>query len=208
MIHGYHVIWGTYGFWLPNDPRGSWSDVFVYSWELARFGRSTKSIDRVDVEPEHYAVWRAEARKALKYPPVTLSGHQALAASEGFGRFAQKSRLAVWACSILPEHVHLVLGRHRYKIEQAANLLKGEATRRLLEKELHPMKQFQKSEQDRLPSVWGENQWKVYLDSEEAIEKAIRYVEENPVRENKPRQHWSFVTAFDGLSQSGWTTYA
>ncbi len=206
MIHGYHVIWGTYGFWLPNDPRGSWSD-FVYSWELARFGRATKSIDRIDVEPEQYFVWRMQARRALKYPQVTLTGHQSLVAGEGFGRFAQKSQLGVWACSILPEHVHFVLARHRYKIEQAANLLKGEATRRLLEKNLHPMKQFQKSEQDRLPSVWGENQWKVYLDSEEAIENAIRYVEENPAREDKPRQDWSFVTPFGGLDQSAWTTY-
>jgi len=205
MIHGYHVIWGTYGFWLPNDPRGSWSE-FVYSWELARFGRATKSTDRVNVEPEQYAIWRAEARKTLKYPPVTLSGRQALAAGEGFGRFAQKSQLAVWACSILPEHVHLVLARHRYKIEQAANLLKGAATRRLLEKNLHPMKQFQKSEDVRLPSVWAENRWIVYLDSEDAIEQAIRYVEENPVREGKPRQHWKFVTPFAGLGP-GWTTY-
>lgn len=39
MIHGYHLIWGAYGFWLPNDPRGSWSD-FVYSWELERLSAS------------------------------------------------------------------------------------------------------------------------------------------------------------------------
>jgi len=26
MVRGYHVIFGMYGFWLPNDPRGSWSD--------------------------------------------------------------------------------------------------------------------------------------------------------------------------------------
>lgn len=25
MVIGYHVIFSTYGFWLPNDPRGSWS---------------------------------------------------------------------------------------------------------------------------------------------------------------------------------------
>jgi REP element-mobilizing transposase RayT len=206
MIHGYHVIWGAYGFWLPNDPRGSWSD-FVYSWELARFGRATKSLDRVDIEPLEYGLWRAEARRSLKYPPVTLNGYQALAVAEGFARFAQKNRLMVWACSILPEHVHLVLGRHRYKIEQAANLLKGEATRRLLETNLHPMKQFQISEQRRLPSLWGESQWKVYLDSEEAIENAIRYVEENPERERKRRQRWSFVTRFRGIGRSGWTTY-
>jgi REP element-mobilizing transposase RayT len=206
MIHGYHVIWGAYGFWLPNDPRGSWSDL-VYAWELARFGRATKSIDRLDIESEQYALWRDKARRSLKYPPVTLNGHQALAVAEGFARFAQKSRLMVWACSILPEHVHLVLGRHRYKIEQAAILLKGEATRRLLEKNLHPMKQFQVSEQHRLPSVWGENLWKVYLDTEQAIENAIRYVEENPEREGKPRQRWSFVTPFSGISKSGWITY-
>ena len=37
MILGSHVIFSAYGFWLPNDPRGSWSD-FVGSWELFRFG--------------------------------------------------------------------------------------------------------------------------------------------------------------------------
>jgi len=26
MIVGYHVIFGMYGFWLPNDPSGSWSE--------------------------------------------------------------------------------------------------------------------------------------------------------------------------------------
>jgi hypothetical protein len=37
MVLGSHVIFGTYGFWLPNDPRESWSD-FVGSWKLAHFG--------------------------------------------------------------------------------------------------------------------------------------------------------------------------
>jgi REP element-mobilizing transposase RayT len=207
MIHGYHVIWGTYGFWLPNDPRGSWSD-FVYAWELARFGRATKSLDRTDVEPAQYALWRAAARQALKYPPVTLSGRQARAIAEGFGQFARKSELGIWACSVLPEHVHLVLSRHRYKIEQAVKLLKGEASRRLLEVNLHPMKRYRKSVQERLPAVWGENQWKVYLDSEEAIENAIRYVEKNPLREGKRSQRWTFVRPFEGIPKGGWVTYS
>jgi hypothetical protein len=51
MVHGYHVIIGAYGFWLPNDPRGSWSD-FVGKWELVRFGRSTKSSDRAELTPD------------------------------------------------------------------------------------------------------------------------------------------------------------
>jgi len=27
MVLGYHFIFSAYGFWLPNDPRGSWSDT-------------------------------------------------------------------------------------------------------------------------------------------------------------------------------------
>ena len=44
MIHGYHVILPMYGFWLPNDPRGSWSE-FVRKWELTRFGDGTQTRD-------------------------------------------------------------------------------------------------------------------------------------------------------------------
>jgi hypothetical protein len=60
MIHGYQVIWGTYGFWLPNDPRDSWSD-FVGSWELVRFGKATKSLERLDRDSRQWALWRAAA---------------------------------------------------------------------------------------------------------------------------------------------------
>ena len=42
MVHAYHAIFGAYGFWLPNDPRGSWT-TFVGSWELNPFGPATKT---------------------------------------------------------------------------------------------------------------------------------------------------------------------
>lgn len=43
MIHGYHVILGMYGFRLPNDPRGSWSEV-IRKWELIRFGNAQRNL--------------------------------------------------------------------------------------------------------------------------------------------------------------------
>src|SRR5712691_10756360 len=110
MIHAYHVIWGTYGFWLPNDPRGSWSD-FVASWELARFGKATKSQERLAVDVAQWSRWRAEAE-------------QARSVGRGFANGVRKSRYTIWACSILPEHVHLVIARHTYEVEKIANLLK------------------------------------------------------------------------------------
>ncbi|MBE3096792.1 MAG: hypothetical protein IMZ55_10790 [Acidobacteria bacterium] len=80
MALAWHLIFGAYGFWLPNDPRGSWSD-FVGRWELVRFGKATK----VDVPwslaaVEHDRRLRGETKQALKFPPVEFSGRQALAA--------------------------------------------------------------------------------------------------------------------------------
>src|SRR5713226_3074024 len=141
MVHAYHVIWGTYGFWLPNDPRGSWSD-FVASWELARFGKATKLLERISVDAAEWARWRAEAQQALKYPAVVLNGKQAQSVGHGFANGVRKSRYTIWACSILPEHVHLVIARHTYEVEKIANLLKGEATKQLKGDSLHPQTRF------------------------------------------------------------------
>ena len=40
-VLAYHVIFSTYGFWLPNDPRGSWS-TDVRNPDLLTFGEATK----------------------------------------------------------------------------------------------------------------------------------------------------------------------
>jgi REP element-mobilizing transposase RayT len=106
----------------------------------------------------------------------------------------------------MPEHVHLVIARHRYKVETVASLLKGEATKQLRAEDLDPMAAHaQKSRRVRSP--WARNEWKVFLDSEDAIENAIRYVEDNPLKEGKPRQTWSFVDPFRGLERGGVMTY-
>ena len=207
MIHGYHVILPMYGFWLPNDLRGSWSD-FIRKWELVRFGPATKAIERrsLDELTEAEIQQRDAAKQALTYPPVSIDGHQAAAIARGFANKVRKSHYSIWACSILPEHTHLVMARHTYKVEQIANLLKGAATGQIIEEVRHPLAEYSEPER-RPPRMWAAREWKVYLDSEEAIENAIRYVEHNPVKEDQPKQTWSFVTAFTGIPQGGWTTY-
>jgi len=109
MIHGYHVIMPHYGFWLPNDPRGSWS-LYVAKWELARFGKSTRNQEQrtlAQLSPEEISQ-RDTARKALQYPPVSLTGQQALSIANGFKRKVLQSQYEIWACAIMPEHTHLV----------------------------------------------------------------------------------------------------
>jgi REP element-mobilizing transposase RayT len=190
MIHGYHVIWSVR--FLAAQRSARFVVRLFPSWELARFGAATRSAERLPVDLGQWNPWRASAQEAWKFPPVVLSGEQARSVGGGFGNGMRKSRFAIWACSILPEHVHLILGRHRYGVEQIANLLKREATKPLTTKSLHPQARYRQAS-GKLPSMWAERPWKVYLDNETAIENAIRHVEENPVKEGKPRQRWSFV---------------
>lgn len=193
MVLGYHIILGAYGFWLPNDPRGSWS-TFVRTWELRRFGPATKvETTRSVAGAAHNRMLRMEAKTALQFPPVRFNGMQARAIGRGFAKAALRSRLEIRACSVLPEHVHLVLGRHQLSAEQMMIALKGGATQQLLKEGIHPLSAIAKRG-DRLPQVFARSGWKVFLDSPRDIERAIAYVENNPIKEGKPPQRWSFVT--------------
>jgi len=205
MIHGYHVILPMYGVWLPNDPRGSWCDV-IWKWELLRYGKANPSPDRRSLpeltSDEHQQ--RQSAQQALKYAPVTLTGMQAKSIGDGFAEIARKAGYSIWACAILPQHTHLVIARHTYKVEQMVTLLKGGATTRIIRDKGHPLEQY--SIDGKPPRMWAEKRGKIFLDSEEQIENAIRYVNDNPEEEGKPRQHWKFVTPFRGL-EPGHITY-
>ena len=206
MVHGYHLILPAYGFWLPNDPRGSWSET-IRKWELVRCGTNTRSLKRrsLDELTSDEIMQRENARKSLVYNPVTLTGSQALAVGQGFAIQAAKSSYTIWACSIMPEHTHIVVARHSYRVEQVANLLKGAATRNCIDSNCHPLGKYARPNK-RPPRMWAEHERKVFLDSEEAIDNAISYVEKNPEAEGKPKQTWSFVTLFSGLDK-GWVTY-
>jgi hypothetical protein len=133
MMHGYHLILPMYGFWLPNDPRGSWSD-YVRRWEIARFGRPLKTLDRKELNEltAEEILDRDAAKAALSYPPVFVSVEQASTIADGFRIQAQKSNHTIWACAIMPEHTHLVLARHVYHVERMVNLLKGACTTEMM----------------------------------------------------------------------------
>jgi REP element-mobilizing transposase RayT len=187
MVIACHCIFGTYGFWLPNDPRGSGSD-FVASWELFRYGPATKTLGRRSVadRPHDHAA-RQQAKQALDFPPVKLTGSQALIAAQGFAWAAEESGYAIHACAVLADHVHLVIGRHSQEIRKLIGHLKARATRLLRLRGGWPA--------DR--PVWGDHGWNVFLNTADEVEHAIAYANENPEKEGLLRQAWSFVTPFN-----------
>jgi hypothetical protein len=196
-VRAYHVIFTAYGFWLPNDPRGSWSD-FVRSWELFLAGGPATKVDtRQSVaHVPHDRNARLRAKEALKYPPVVFDGHQALSIARGFTHMVAKSNYQAFACSILPEHVHMVLGRYRYSAETMVRLLKAAATTELTQDGRHPLAAFAEPD-GSLPSPWARKRWKVFLNEDEHIFRAVAYIEKNPEKEGKRRQRWSFVVPFE-----------
>src|SRR2546429_1186418 len=107
MVFAYHIIYSMYGSWLPNDPRRSWSE-FVGSWELFRYGGpATKVHDRRShAWDEHDVRKRLEMKEKLKYPPVVLTGEQALSVAHGFAPIAAHSGYKIHALSILSRHGH------------------------------------------------------------------------------------------------------
>lgn len=195
MVLAYHIIMTAYGFWLPNDPRGSWSD-FVWSWELSRFGQVTTTSERRSLayEPHDYQL-RMEAKCALLREPVTFSGTQVRAIARGFNDAGLAGPYRILACSILPEHVHMVVMRHPHRtIESVAGHLKSRATTFLANESLHPF-QNEIGRRGVRPTPWTESFWQVYLDSPADIARAIRYVRDNPVKEELPPQNWWFIDA-------------
>jgi len=182
VILAFHCIFTAYGFWLPNEPRGSWS-TFVASWELRRFGPAIKvstrrSLAKAVYDPQQ----KRQMQQALKQPPVQFTGEQAKIIGDSF----RNTPYVLHALAILPEHVHAVVAWMDRDIRRSVGHLKSEATRALRAR----------GHFEHRP-IWTDHGWNVYLDSDADVERAIRYVEGNPLREGKPRQRWKNVTPWD-----------
>lgn len=196
MIVGYHLIWTAYGWWLPNDPRGSMSQ-FIAAEVLEQLGEI--HYGRKKVQPAGWQIreFYEQAGPLLKHEFLKLDDDDVAAVAESFAETIKRRKYTCNGCAIMPDHVHLLIRKHRDRAEcmieafQAASRGKLIAAgRRTLD---HP--------------VWGGPGWNVFLDCREDIERTVRYIEQNPVRIGRPIQRWNFVTPYDGWLPGLWTPY-
>ncbi len=183
MTLGHHCTFTTYGTWLPNEPRGSWSQ-YVASWDLYQFGPATKVDTHRSVA--HRPFNRDEKRKmqdALAHPPVKLIGEQALVVATSFAELPYN----IYALAVMPNHLHLVVGSADRSIRQIIGHIKSTATRALREQGWF---------EDHSP--WTAGGWNVRLYSLQDMRRAIAYVENNPERDGLKRQRWSCVKGYGG----------
>ena len=187
LVIGYHLVWTGYGWWLPNDPRGSMSSTIKCDL-LADLGELHYGRKRVQPASGEIRAFYETAVPRLKFAQVTFTREEVEQIALAFARVVQDQRYTCYACAIMPDHVHVLIRKHKHdaeemtrNLQQASHLLLRESGRFDWE---HP--------------IWGGPGWKVFLDSPDDVRRTIGYVEQNPVKIGLPEQRWDFVKGYDG----------
>ncbi len=187
LVIAHHLIWTVYGWWLPNDPRGSGSQTIV-SDVIAQLGvlhHGRRSLQPAGHEVRAFYeraanVLRHELRK-LDRPAIQVVG-KALAA------VIARERYTCWACAIMPDHVHLLIRKHKHQAEDMIEHLKRESRLRLSSAGLF----------DADHPIWTDGGgWKVFLDHPDDVRRTIAYIERNPQEIAAPPQRWPFISPYD-----------
>jgi hypothetical protein len=221
-VIAYHIIFGAYGFWLPNDPRGSQSK-YVFAPRLTLFGPPRPLKADTSLSPADAEQLRA-MQSELDRPAVRFSAAQTAVIADGFGDIIGKLGLVFYASALMPDHVHIVAARQEMYAEDIAGHLKRAGSRSLRKAGLHPFEPNARTGPGainpgpqagssgrqrrvgaavnrgslRLPSAWGEHGWKIFLFDLGEIEHAVEYVNANPEEADLPPQRWPWVKPFEG----------
>ena len=186
IVIAHHLIWTIYGYWLPNDIRGSSSKVIRKDLlaELGDLHHGRKKIQPIRSELLRFF---DDARHLLNFPTRESTRAEMACVATAFARTIETSRYTCWACSILPDHVHLVIRKHKHTAEQMIADLQRESHIALRDAGLF----------DLYHPIWGGPGWSVFLDHPDDVWRTIGYVEKNPLEIGLPRQHHAFVKAYD-----------
>ena len=187
MIIAYHLIWTAYGYWLPNDPRGSTSKMIV-SDVIAQLGKLHYGRKKVQPSSREIRKFQNRSRNVLKHTLLKFKPSEFSIIADSLAEAIQKQNYTCYACAIMPDHIHMILRKHKHRSEEMLENLQASTRLRLRNTGLrsadHP--------------VWGGPGWKVFLDHPTEVRRTIRYIRDNPEKWRLPRQQWPFVKKYDG----------
>lgn len=185
IIIAHHLIWTGYGWWLPNDPRGS-NSTCIASDIIAELGELHHRRKRVRPAFSTVRNFYERAQAMLKFELLTLSREERTIIGEALAQCIRRNRYTCYACAVLPTHVHMLIRRHRDHAEDMIGVFQ-ERSRLALQKGKHGGH-----------PIWGGPGWKVFLETPGDIRRTIRYIQQNPVKIGLQAQRWNFVTRYDG----------
>ncbi len=186
MIIAYHLIWTAYGWWLPNDLRGSASHT-IRNDLIAELGKIYHGRKQIQPSGNLIRDFYDSVRDKLKYPLVVFEPRDVDIIPRAFVSVIQQMTYTCYACAIMQDHVHLLIRKHKHTAEEMiANF----------QRESHLLLRA-KGAIDLEHPVWGGPGWKVFLDEPADIWRTIDYVRDNPLGIGEPIQVWPFVKAYD-----------
>jgi REP element-mobilizing transposase RayT len=187
LVIAYHLIWTAYGHWLPNDPRGSGSKA-IRSDLLSQLGEIHYGRKKVQPSSKDIDDFYRQAKQVLRYPVLEFGQEEMKIIAQAFSDLTRDTPYTCYACAIMPDHVHLLIRKHKDPAEEMID-------------------NFQKCSclalgangfcGDGLP-IWTRGGWNVFLDHPDDIRRTIRYIERNPIVEGLPAQKYDFVLEYDG----------
>ncbi len=187
IVIAHHLVWTVYGRWLPNDPRGSNSE-YVASEVIAELG--VLHHGRKKVQPAGWVIrdFYQRAREVLVYPLLTFDEAARIEIGASFANVIDAERYTCYACALMPDHVHLLIRKHKHTAEEMIENFQRASRAHLAEAQYrttdHP--------------VWGGPGWKVFLDHPDELRRTITYIEKNPLPLRLPKRVWPFVKEYDG----------
>ena len=188
MVIAHHLIWTAYGWWLPNDPRGSGSET-IRSDVLADLGELHKGRKRVQPTGREIREFYEKAAPLLKHPLLTFDEAARAEIAAAFGQEIAIQGYTCWACAVMPDHAHVLIRKHKHLAEQMAENLMRASRTRLIET----------GHRERTHPTWiAGDGWKVFLDHPDDVRRTVRYIEQNPAKMRLPAQKWPFVKEYDG----------
>jgi REP element-mobilizing transposase RayT len=185
-VIAHHIMWTLDGWWLLNDPRGSTSrtirnDLIAELGEV-HFGR--KSIQPAGRDIRDFY---EQATTVLKHPLLSFAHSEFEIVANAIGEAIDECKYTCYDCAIMPDHVHLVIRKHRDLAEEMIEKIQAFSRLRLSE--------FGLREVDH--PTWTRGGWKVFLDHPDEVWRTNRYIENNPLKVKLPAQKWPVVNVYD-----------
>jgi REP element-mobilizing transposase RayT len=194
MILARHLVWTAYGWWFPNDPRGSWSKE-VWTPAIRGLGTagnpSARGRRTVQPSPDELQHWLQKAQRFLKHPPVLLDTSARELARNAIMQQVKTHGYVVAGFAVMPEHVHVVVERHqKHTFQRMVQAFKSVSSRALRKHFLLAALPARRSRRDSCKSgcatraagsavkrpIWSRGYWVRYLDTDNAVAAAIAYV--------------------------------
>jgi REP element-mobilizing transposase RayT len=186
IVIAYHVVWTIYGYWLPNDIRGSQSKT-IRKDLLKDLGELHRGRKRVQPTRSELLAFFSNAKDRLAFEVCEFRPREIACIAEAFARTIESCKYTCYACAIMPDHIHLIIRKHKHTVEEMIANLQRESHIALRDAGLFPMDH----------PIWGGPGWSVFLDDPDDVWRTIRYIENNPLEIGLPKQVYPFVKAYD-----------